>query len=194
MTVISHGLTTISHGLTTISHGLTTISHGLTTIIAWSNYNSYEQLWTYNNFHRACSFNNNQGKTRNIHENSQIVLLRYTIIHECLSPEKSVMCMNINTSLLPYIFVSNLVCLIDVMKHVEWLAYDEYINGEHHYTSNSWDCYIIPAKPLHNSDTVSVHFNHFYCMWICDKLSRHLYMLTYVYLNVDGCWLTSHMP
>ncbi len=24
----------------------------------------------------------------------------------------------------------------------------------------------IPAKPLHNSDTVSVHFNHFYCMGI----------------------------
>ncbi len=32
---------------------------------------------------------------------------------------------------------------------------------------------IIPAKPLHNSDTGSVHFNHFYCMGICDKLSRH---------------------
>ncbi len=44
----------------------------------------------------------------------------------------------------------------------------------------------IPAKPLlHNSDTVSVHFNHFYCMGICDKLSWHLYMLTYIYLNVD---------
>ncbi len=47
--------------------------------------------------------------------------------------------------------------------------------------------YNIPAKPLHNSDTVSVHFNHFYCMGICDKLSRQLYMLTYIYLNVDGC-------
>ncbi len=32
----------------------------------------------------------------------------------------------------------------------------------------------IPAKPLHNSDTVSVLFNYFYCMGICDKLSRHL--------------------
>ncbi len=46
---------------------------------------------------------------------------------------------------------------------------------------------IIPAKPLHNSDTVSVHFNDFYCMGICDKLSRHLSMLTYIYLNVDEC-------
>ncbi len=44
-----------------------------------------------------------------------------------------------------------------------------------------------PAKPLHNIDTVSVHFNHFYCMGICDKLSRHLYMLTYIYLTVDEC-------
>ncbi len=49
---------------------------------------------------------------------------------------------------------------------------------------NLWSDYIIPAKTLHNSDTHSVHFNHFYCMWICDKLSRHLYMLTYIYLNV----------
>ncbi len=32
----------------------------------------------------------------------------------------------------------------------------------------------IPAKPLHNTDTDSVHFNHFYCTGICDKLSRHL--------------------
>ncbi len=54
--------------------------------------------------------------------------------------------------------------------------------------------YGIPAKPLHNSDTVSVNFNHFYCMGICDKLSRHLYMLTYIYLNVDEWWLTSSMP
>ncbi len=48
-------------------------------------------------------------------------------------------------------------------------------------------CIPIPAKPLHNSDTVSVHFNDFYCMGICDKLSRHLSMLTYIYLNVDEC-------
>ncbi len=44
-----------------------------------------------------------------------------------------------------------------------------------------------PAKPLHNNDIVSVHFNHFYCMEICDKLSRDLDMLTYIYLNVDDC-------
>ncbi len=52
----------------------------------------------------------------------------------------------------------------------------------------------IPAKPLYKRGTVSVHINHFYCMGICDKLIRHLYMLTYIYLNVDECWLTSSMP
>ncbi len=52
----------------------------------------------------------------------------------------------------------------------------------------------IPANPLHNHDIVSVYFNHFHCMTICDKLSRHLSMLTYIYLNVDECWLTSSMP
>ncbi len=31
-------------------------------------------------------------------------------------------------------------------------------------------------------------------MGICDKLSRDLDMLTYIYLNVDDCWLTSSMP
>ncbi len=46
---------------------------------------------------------------------------------------------------------------------------------------------IIPAKPLHNHDIVSVHFNHFYFTEICDKLSRDLAMFTYIYLNVDGC-------
>ncbi len=44
----------------------------------------------------------------------------------------------------------------------------------------------IPAKSLHN-DIVSVHFNHFLCMGICNKLSRHLSMLTYIYRNVDEC-------
>ncbi len=48
-------------------------------------------------------------------------------------------------------------------------------------------CIFIPAKPYHNSVTVSVHFYHFYCMGICDKLSRHLSMVTYIYLNVDEC-------
>ncbi len=51
----------------------------------------------------------------------------------------------------------------------------------------SCDYLSIPAKTLHNSDTVSVHFNHFYCMGICDKLCWHLYMLTYIYFKVDGC-------
>ncbi len=45
----------------------------------------------------------------------------------------------------------------------------------------------LPAKSLHNSDRVSVDFNHFYCMGICEKLSRHLSMLTYIYLNMDEC-------
>ncbi len=47
--------------------------------------------------------------------------------------------------------------------------------------------YIIPAKPLHNCDIVSVHFKQFHWMGICDKLSRHLSMLTFIYLNVDEC-------
>ncbi len=51
-----------------------------------------------------------------------------------------------------------------------------------------------PAKPLHNRDIVSVHFNHFHCMRICDKLSRRLSMLPYIYLNVYECWLTSSTP
>ncbi len=45
----------------------------------------------------------------------------------------------------------------------------------------------IPAKPLHNHDIVSVLFKDFYCMGIGDKLSRHLFMLTYIYVNVDEC-------
>ncbi len=45
----------------------------------------------------------------------------------------------------------------------------------------------ILAKPLQNHDIVLVHFNNFYCMGICDKLSRHLSMLTYIYVNVDEC-------
>ncbi len=31
-------------------------------------------------------------------------------------------------------------------------------------------------------------------MQICKKLSRDLAMLTYIYLNVGVCWLTSSMP
>ncbi len=50
------------------------------------------------------------------------------------------------------------------------------------------------CQAKHNCDIVLVHFNHFPCMGICDKLSRHLSMLTYIYLNMDGCSLTSSMP
>ncbi len=45
----------------------------------------------------------------------------------------------------------------------------------------------IPAKPLHIHDIVTVHFNHFYCTQICDKIRRDLAMFTYIYLNVDEC-------
>ncbi len=31
-------------------------------------------------------------------------------------------------------------------------------------------------------------------MEICYKLSRDLAMLTYIYLNVDDCWLTFSIP
>ncbi len=30
------------------------------------------------------------------------------------------------------------------------------------------------AKPLHNRDIVSVHFNHFYCMGICGQTKQGL--------------------
>ncbi len=45
----------------------------------------------------------------------------------------------------------------------------------------------IPAKPLHNHDIVSVHFNHFHCTEIWDKLRKDLYMINYIYLDVDEC-------
>ncbi len=45
----------------------------------------------------------------------------------------------------------------------------------------------IPAKSLHNYDIVSVHFNNFYRMEICDKRRRDLVMITYIYLNVNEC-------
>ncbi len=53
---------------------------------------------------------------------------------------------------------------------------------------------LIPAKTLHNCDIVSVNVNHFPCMKICDTLWKHLCMLTYIYVNMDECWLTSSMP
>ncbi len=31
-------------------------------------------------------------------------------------------------------------------------------------------------------------------MEICDKLRMDLAMFTYIYLNVDDCWLTSYIP
>ncbi len=55
------------------------------------------------------------------------------------------------------------------------------------------DALSIPAKPLNNCGIVSEHFNHFYYMGICDKITRHLSMLPYTYLNVDECSLTSSM-
>ncbi len=59
----------------------------------------------------------------------------------------------------------------------------DYRNGNH-LGNSSCD---IPAKPLHNRDIVSVHFNHFYCMGNCDNLTRHLSMLTYIstWMSVD---------
>ncbi len=50
---------------------------------------------------------------------------------------------------------------------------------------------IIHAKLLHNHDIVSIQFNHFPRMNICDTLRRHLCMLTYIYCNVNEHWLTS---
>ncbi len=44
----------------------------------------------------------------------------------------------------------------------------------------------IPAKPLHNCDIVSVHFNHFHCMRICDKLSRHLSVNLHIHVFQHG--------
>ncbi len=51
-----------------------------------------------------------------------------------------------------------------------------------------------PLSYLSSHCIVTVHFNHFYCMGICDKLTSHLSMLTYIYFNMDECWLTSFMP
>ncbi len=59
---------------------------------------------------------------------------------------------------------------------------------------NNSQKYIIPAMPLYNRDIVSIYFNHFHCMKICDTLMRHLCMLTYIHLNVGECLLTSSMP
>ncbi len=54
----------------------------------------------------------------------------------------------------------------------------------------SWLCNglagMIPAKPLHDHGIVSLHFDNFSCMGICDTLRRYLSILTYIYLNMDG--------
>ncbi len=52
---------------------------------------------------------------------------------------------------------------------------------------NSFYFSVAPASSLPShyiTMTVSVHFNHFYCMEICDKLSRYLYMSTYIYISM----------
>ncbi len=54
------------------------------------------------------------------------------------------------------------------------------VSKQHHH--------FIPTKPFHNHDIVSVHFNNFYCTEICDKLSRDLAMLTYIYISM---WMTA---
>ncbi len=49
--------------------------------------------------------------------------------------------------------------------------------------SYMWTCsWIILAKPLHNHDLVSVHFNNFYCTEFCDK-PLHNHDIGSVYFN-----------
>ncbi len=53
----------------------------------------------------------------------------------------------------------------------------------------------IPVKPLHNRDIVSKHFNN--CrsyMGICNTLTRHVFMLTYIYLNLIYMTILNHKP
>ncbi len=65
---------------------------------------------------------------------------------------------------------------IFISGHHRFLYYNPCIHDEDGWMNCSYFkvTRVIPAKPLHNGDTVSVHFNHFYYMGICDKLSRHL--------------------
>ncbi len=64
--------------------------------------------------------------------------------------------------------------IFNVKVWLTWLKFrctlDKKKKNEH--TFNIIISIYIPAKPLHNHDIVSVHFNNFYCMEICDKLSR----------------------
>ncbi len=57
--------------------------------------------------------------------------------------------------------------------------------GYTHTLQGTVHAVLILAKPLHNRDIVSVHFNHFYCTEMCDKLKRGVAMFAYIYLNVD---------
>ncbi len=101
------------------------------------------------------------------------------------------------------------IVLIDILREIQWLSTAErvkfhtsvmtfkchqkecpkYLYESIQYPEDRQGCISqeIPAKPLHNCDIVSVHFSNFYCMGICNKLSRHLSMLTYIYLNVYEC-------
>ncbi len=77
--------------------------------------------------------------------------------------------------------------LEEVTNHGEWLLW---------LRTHAWIvpcCYIslhvvslqqvyIPAKPLHNCDIVSVHFNHFHCMGICRQTKK---ALIYVNLHIS---------
>ncbi len=60
----------------------------------------------------------------------------------------------------------------------------------------SWqEMYNTTYLPSHYiSDTLSLHFNHFYCTEIFHKLKRDMAMLTHTYLDVDECWLISSVP
>ncbi len=46
--------------------------------------------------------------------------------------------------------------------------------------------------PVHSHDIVYVLL--VFIAWRFAKLNSDLDMLTYIYLNVDDCWLTSSMP
>ncbi len=54
-----------------------------------------------------------------------------------------------------------------------------FISYSYSHTYSDSEAETIPAKPLHNHDIVSVHFNNFYCTEICNKLRRDLAMFTY---------------
>ncbi len=56
--------------------------------------------------------------------------------------------------------------------------------------------YVIPTKSLHNCDIISVHFNQFSCMEICNTLRKHLSILTLhiflcgsILINIFYAWV-----